>query len=470
VLLTTVKKGKQMVATGGQRMDGQLEADRMATKAPPVQIETETGIDTVPGQAIPSVAAEKFISVERRDVIKRALDKLFDTGQRVLAGDVFQHICALRQVESARSLDTLVELYDPFNPDDETVNTSEPSPEAIKQQLDKLRKKIIESATAANYIQIDQDELEAILGKEYHQGFAAEVDLKEFDFHLLFYRGDVRVKVKATSWKTAWLVEREVEVEAYRRLFIGLKLKPEETRIAEIMRVDKVSRRKAEKRVRKIRNQKMLQGVSDKTLHLKVFRLIPKSDIEILFPNAKIKFNLLDKLWLWVGSGGSTLFAITMAVLKFLAAVAISVFFVIFTIAGAVGAIIRSFTSFLNTRTRYMAKLAQSLYFHNIASNQSVLAALNDDAEEEDIKEAVLTYALLLRYGQLGLEATKAEAERFLKTEFSLNCDFDIEDGCRHLRKLGLLVADDSGAPRIRDLEDAREHLETLWRAVPTSA
>ncbi|MBT3071980.1 DUF3754 domain-containing protein [Rhodomicrobium sp. Az07] len=451
-------------------MSDRLETDRVTLENPPVQIETETGIDTVPGQAIPSVVAEKFITVDRGEIIDRAIDKLFETGQRVLAGEVFQHICALRQAEAARSLDRLVDLYDPFNPDDETVNTRKTGADARKQHLEKLKKKIIETATAANYLEIDQEELDRILGAENHQGFAAEVDLKEFDFNLLFYRGDIKVKAKTTSWKTAWLIEREIEVEAYRRLFIGLKLKPVETRIAEIERIEKISHEKAKKRVRKIRNQKMLEGVSEETLHLKIFRRIPKSDIEILFPNAKIKFNLFDKLWLWVGSGGSTLFAITMAVLKFLAAVAISVFFVIFTIAGAVGAIIRSFTSFLNTRTRYMAKLAQSLYFHNIASNQSVLAALNDDAEEEDIKEAVLTYALLLRHGHLGTESTKAEAEKFLKDEFGVACDFDIADGCRHLRKLGLLVEDETGAPRIRDLEDARAHLEGLWRAVPTAA
>jgi hypothetical protein len=213
----------------------------------------------------------------------------------------------------------------------------------------------------------------------------------------------------------------------------------------------------------------MLEGVSEDTLHLKIFRRIPKSELEILFPNAKIKFNLFDRLWLWIGSGGSTLFAIVTAGLKFVAAFAISLFFVVFTIAGAIGAIIRTVTSFFNTRTRYMAKLAKSLYFHNIASNQSVLATLADDAEEEDIKEAVLTYALLLRYGHRGLEDVKLEAEKFLQDEFHVSCDFDIEDGCVHLRKLGLLVVDEAGAPRIRDLEDAREHLLHQWQLAPNS-
>ncbi len=270
----------------------------------------------------------------------------------------------------------------------------------------------------------------------------------------------------ATSWRTLWLRERPVEVDAYRRLFLGLKLKPVEARVAELTKKG-MSRKKAEKRVRRARNQQMLEGVSEETLHLKVFRRIPQSELEILFPNAKIRFTLFDRLWLWIGSGGSTIFAIVMAALKFVAAVAISLFFVVFTIAGAVGAIIRSVSNFFNTRNRYMAKLAKSLYFHNIASNQSVLTLLTDDAEEEDIKEAVLTYALLLSDGHHGLEEVKCKAEKFLDDEFGVKCDFDIEDGCVHLRKLGLLVLDESGAPRILDLQDAREHLIHQWRIAP---
>ncbi len=273
-----------------------------------------------------------------------------------------------------------------------------------------------------------------------------------------------------TSWKSLWLFQRPIEVEAYRRLFLGLKLKPFEARVTDMMKAEGISRRKAEKRVRRARSQQMLEGVSENTLHLKIFRRIPRSELEILFPNARIKFALFDRIWLWIGSGGSTVFALVMAALKFIAAVAISLFFVVFTIAGAVGAIIRSFTNFFNTRTRYMAKLAKSLYFHNLASNQSVLTLLTDDAEEEDIKEAVLTYALLLRYGHRGLEEVKAEAEKFLQNEFGVKCNFDIEDGCVHLRKLGLLVVDEAGSPRIRDLEDAREHLVNDWRLAPSHA
>jgi hypothetical protein len=426
------------------------------------------GLD-IPSHPIASETPEKFIQVDRSDIIRQTLDKLFEPGQRPLAKEVLHYICILRQHESAEALDSLIELYDPFNPDDETVNLTEISGAQRRTQLETLKSSVIDLVDSANYIAIEETALKAIFDNESHGGFSAEVELAEYDFHLLYYRGAIRCKIPVKSWRRLWLFEEQGEVDGYRRLFIGLKLKPFESRVAELMK-DGMKRRKAERIVRKIRRNQMLEGVSENTLHLKVFRRIPQTDLRILFPNAKIRFTLFDRLWLWLGSGGSTIFAIVMAVLKFVAAVAISLFFVVITIGGAIGAIFRAVTNFFNTRTRYMAKLAKSLYFHSIGSNQSVLTLLTDEAEEEDLKEAILTYALLLRHGHHGLDAVKYEAERFLKDEFDVDCSFDIEDGCVHLRGLGLLVEDEDGNPRIRELDDAREHLAAKWIAIPAAA
>ncbi len=447
-------------------MKGRFAINRVAALAFPAQEETETGVDVV-AQPIASTNPEKFIPVDRTAIVERVLDKCFEPDQKELAEEVLRYMCALRQVELARLLDSLVEAYDAFNPDDETVNDRVIAGHERRLQLEKLKTMVVDLVESANYVEIGQAELRKILEDEKYSGFSAEVDLDEYDFHLLFYRGDIQDKIVVRAWKSLWLRRLEVQAPAYRRLFIGLKLKPFAQRVADLMKCDGMTRKKAEKIVRRARSQQMLEGVSEHTLHLKIFRRIARSELEILFPNAKIRFSPFDRIWLWVGSGGSTIFAIVMAVLKFVAAVAISIFFVFFTIAGAIGAIIRSITNFFNTRTRYMAKLAKSLYFHNIASNQSVLTLLTDDAEEEDIKEAAITYALLLRYGHKGLDEVKYEAEKFLHEEFGVRCDFDIEDGCVHLRKLGLLVADNARSLRIRHLEDAREHLHRAWHDAP---
>ncbi len=441
--------------------------ERSLPSSTPTQAETVTGLDVT--QPIPSLAPEKFIPVDRKDIVEHVLDRLFEPGQRPLAAQVVRYMCALRQAESARLLDSLVELYDAFNPDDETVNLTELSAPERKHRLETLKASVIDLVVSANYNEIDKAALEKILEEESGIGFLAEVDLSEYDFHLLYYRGAIRDKIFAATWKRLWLFERPFEVDAYRRLFIGLKLKPFEARVAELMQTG-LGRRKAERSVRRARDHQLLEGVSEHTLHLKIFRRIARSELQILFPNARIRFTLFDRLWLWVGSGGSTVVAIVMAALKAFALVVISPLVILITVGGAVGAIFRTVTSFFNTRTRYMAKLAKSLYFHNIGSNQSVLTLLTDDAQEEDIIEAVITYALLLGHGHRGLDAVKNEAEKFLKDEFDADCAFDIEDGCDHLRKLGLLVDDEFGQPRIRDLEDAREYLIAQWQAVPAAA
>ena len=46
---------------------------------------------------------------------------MFEPSERRDAAEVLSYICALRQARSAAMLDELVELYDPFNPDDETI-------------------------------------------------------------------------------------------------------------------------------------------------------------------------------------------------------------------------------------------------------------------------------------------------------------------------------------------------------------
>ena len=99
-------------------------------------------------------------------------------------------MCALRQVELARLLDLLVEAYYFFNPDDETINDRVIVGHERRSQLEKLKAMVVDLVVSANYLEIDQPTLEKILEEENYAGFAAEVDLREYDFHLLYYRGN----------------------------------------------------------------------------------------------------------------------------------------------------------------------------------------------------------------------------------------------------------------------------------------
>ena len=118
-----------------------------------MQKETPTGLDIY--QPIPSQAPEKFIPVDRSDIIEHSLEKIFERGQRTLAAQVVRYMCVLRQAESARLLDELVTLYDAFNPDDETVNITEVSAAERQAQLEKLKAEVIDLVDSANYNEIE---------------------------------------------------------------------------------------------------------------------------------------------------------------------------------------------------------------------------------------------------------------------------------------------------------------------------
>jgi len=411
-------------------------------------------------------SAEKFIPVDRSAIIERLLVRLFPAEERQEAREVLAYLCALRQARSAHMLDELVELYDPFNPDDETLDHYDLTEAQRHAQLLRLKSKVDVLVKSANFEEVDDERLKSILTEESNHGFSAEVDLDEFDFHLLYFRGEVVEERQLRNWATLWR-KKTASIASYRRLFLALKLKPRETRIREIMERESVERKAAEKRVDKARKN-LLDGVSEDHLHLKMFRRIARVDLRILFPNARIKFNLFDKLMLWVGSGGSTVFAIVMAGLKFVAAVAISLFFIVITLAGAVGAIVRSVMNFFNTRNRYMMKLAQSLYFHNLASNQSVLALLNDEAEEEDIKEEALAYCFMLKTpGDDALKDVQEAVQTFLREEFGVVFNFDAEDALHRLERDGLAEEVSPHVFRVPSLAEARASMERRWNATP---
>jgi hypothetical protein len=415
----------------------------------------------------PRVSTERYIPVDRKDIIKHLLMRLFDPAERRDAADVLSYLCALRQARSAELLDELVELYDPFNPDDETVNERELTPDERKEQLRVFEERMVSLIESANFEPIAEGRLKEILKDESGRGFSAEVDLDEYDLQLLYYRGEVLEEILVRDWRKLWLKKKPYPIDSYRRLFLALKLKPWEQRGEEIRKRDGIDREKAEKRVKKLRRH-LLEGVLEDKLHLKMFRRIPRVDLRILFPNARIKFKLFDKLWLWVGSGGSTIFAIVTAVLKFVAAVAISLVFIIFTLAAAVSAVVRSVMNFLNTRNRYMMKLAQSLYFHNLASNQSVLALLNDEAEEEDIKEEALAYCFMLKTpGEDRIEDVQAAAEQFLREEFGVSIRFDAADALIRLQEGRLAFKTASGAFDVVSLAEARRVMTNRWNGVP---
>ncbi|MEJ2116830.1 MAG: DUF3754 domain-containing protein [Alphaproteobacteria bacterium] len=412
-------------------------------------------------------AEPEFIPVSRTDIISviLAAGQWSSDNERALAESVLYKIGSLRQHQSGIMLNELSDLYDIFNPDDETVNIGEVTLGEKLERRHEFSQRVKDLVTSANYRELSEEELADILTKMSPDGVRVEVDFSEFDMKLLFYRGEEDQKRSKGDIRWAFLRRVHYEVPIYKRLFMAIKFKAEEERIAELMQEHNISEQKARKKLKQIRSV-IPPYVSTDHIYLKIFKEIPQHDVEMLFPNIRVKMKYRDKLQL----GGSALlgtitWALGTATKLLVTAILTPPMLALALISGFGGIMWAQIRNFFVTRDRYRMQLAQSLYFQNLANNQGALAVMVDDAEEEDVKEEILLFAHLrghtVNYSQL--EGVKENINAFLHANFGVDVQFDIYDALQRLIANGLVTQSHEGDLRTLSLTEANTHLFVRW-------
>lgn len=436
---------------------------------------TQTDAEETAARPMSTRRRERFIPMTRFALLER----LAQAEDCAVTGDpdwpaLVQHLAAWRHLEYRDRLMRLKERYLPFSPDRDTVRVLTFSDEEMTRNRHELVDEVAALLERANYDRVTHADLERLLSERSPYGLHLDVDLSEFDDILLFARGSGTVTREHRDIKKLYFVKERLEVPIFQRLFLLAKLKPEAARLEEIMADEGLDADKARKALDRLRKHFPREASSD-YVYLKLFKNIPHSDLEMLFPNTKVTFKPLDKVRLGVTAGGGTAAGVFGSVTKLLAAanpIAMGL-----ALAGLAGVIFRQVMSFFNTRNRYMMVLAQNLYFHNLANNRGVLTLLADRAEEEDIKEDLLLYAFLAgdKASAPTVAALKARAERFVAGSCGVAVEFDIEDALDCLGRDGLVARAEDGSltalPPREALTVLREHWESgLGPALPSEA
>lgn len=431
---------------------------------------TKTVAKKIPAKRVIEVAgvhdgsSVRFIPVSRDDVLNklRGLDWRDHSSKAI--DDVLYFIGRLRQQHTAVTLDRLMEDYHRFNPDNDMTFSEQITHEEREEQCERFLTDLEAMVSRANFERITRDDLERIINQTSPYGVDVDVDLNEYEPFLPFYRGTKLNERSERDWRWLYLRKRHFRIHAYERLFLALTLKPKAQRVAELMEKEGLTEKQAERRFDRLRRS-MPNWISSEHIYLKMFKDIPQIDIDMLLPNNRVKFRPFDKLMLWVSGGGSTLYALVMAIAKLVLAVAISPIAMFATLFGFGGAAFRQLMSVINTRNRYMMELVQKLYFHNISNNQGVLALLVDEAEEEDIKEDALLYAFLLRQEAIpDLESAKTDVEAFLYVNFNISVDFDHEEALGRLSEKGLAGVDGDGRLWVLPPAEAIGQMREQWK------
>ncbi|HML42060.1 MULTISPECIES: TMEM143 family protein [Hyphomicrobium] len=406
---------------------------------------------------------ERFIPVTTYALIDRlTAPQTWPAGKAKAARRFFRYLEYWRRQQHSVGLSTLLQAYESFSPDSDLLVTRTFTPEERNNMQKRVVRDIERILVQANYVRIDPSDVEMILTKESHYGLDLHVDFTAFEEILVYYRGASNRRDQRRTLRK-FMRKEEFDVPIFQRLFLLFKLKPFETRVVEIMKELRLPRREAEKAVRNLRAM-IPSSVNDSNIYLKLFKNIPRSDVEMVFPNTRVKFRLLDKLRLGVTGSAGLGMGVFGAAGK-IAVAATNPLMAAGAVLGLGGIAFRQTMNFLNQKQRYMVVMAQNLYFHAMADNRGVLIKLADRAAEEDVKEEMLLYSVLAKETakHSDLPAIDAAIEQYLAASFGVTVDFDLEDALQRLLADGIVTEDADGTLRTLGPEAAAQHLDAKW-------
>ena len=416
-------------------------------------------------EAAGRLGREKFLPVTRHALLDRlTAPSLWPKGDHAQARRFLRYLDYWRRHGYSVKLLDLEQLYEPFSPDTDLLRTRKFSAEERLAMQKRLAAHMAELLTQGNFTRVDPSDFHIILTKDSHYGLDLQVDTNAFEELLIFYRGETSITERHRDIRKAYMGWKEVKVPVYQRLFLLFKLKPFDARVAEVMAEKKCDKEEAEGIVRKQRRM-LPDTVTSDYVYIKLFKNIPRSDLEMAFPNTRVKFRLFDKIKFGVTAGSGFGVGVVGTIGKL--ALLSNPYTLVMTLAGLGGIVVRQASAFINQRNRYMVVLAKNLYFHSMADNRGVMTLLADRAADEDIKEEMLLYAALAneRLNARDLETIDRGIEDYLSKTFGIDVDFDVSDALARLKKEGVVTELPDGTLETLPPQEAALHIDKLWDA-----
>lgn len=402
---------------------------------------------------------ERHLPLRKQDLVELcAADARLPAADRTGFRDFCRILQSVFHFEFHAQLEELKRCHAPFDPDADTVPIAAAPAGDQAQLLQGLTDGLTRLLEAANYEQVPPETRNASLRGESLFRVRLAVDFDDFEHLLLFRRGTSEHTATLRTW--FGLRRRQITFENYDRVALLLRFK---------------DRAWFERKGRR-----MLPFTPGATV-LKLFRNVPAADLEMLFPNTEVRMKPIDMLLIGVPAAVSGVVVLTTKLLGTLlllgslfafwlglrddevvldqtALVALAVGL------GTLGAFVwKQWNRFKTRKIRFLQALTENLYFKNLDNNAGVFHRLLDDAEEEEVKEAMLAYWFLLTNDlPLSTEQIDRGVEGWLRERTCVEVDFDVADAAAKLVRLGLVLRTGESWTA-RPLADAKAVLDRAW-------
>jgi hypothetical protein len=371
----------------------------------------------------------RFIPYRKHDVVEMCLrDQPSDINPQQFK-KLCQMLSSIFHFEFYQVTESMKNTYASVNPDSDTRDiglTDKSDNIDFVNLLGGLLEK-------ANYERISEAELNRAMSEESLFKIRLHVDFNDFSEVLLFCRGETLRKETISS--LFGLFSKEITFINYERVVVYLRFNDDF-----------------------VPDSGLEAYFQPGATVLKLFQNVPKADLEMLFPNTRVRMRTLDKLLIGIPaaiSGGiviTTKLGATIVLIGSLLGfwlgfssqpVEINTTVIVALFAGLAafgGYLWKQFSNFKNRKLKFMQTLTQNLYFKNLDNNAGVFHRLADDAEEEECKEAILAYYFLLSNPDgLTQEGLDNQIESWFHEQWQCTVDFEIDDALNKLLSLGLI-------------------------------
>jgi Protein of unknown function (DUF3754) len=394
-----------------------METTAEEDDAPQPQRSREKFIPLRRARLIDLLAEDAALAKEEREQFLQWCNRLMDVVHR----------------EYHKRLEAIKNDYDAFNPDVATTGELERSSQERDAAATRLFTNLTSLLDNANYQHLSRDEIELAAEAASDWGVHLNVDFGVFEHLDVFSRGDIITMRSRRDWKTAYR-SQEIEVPVYQRLVVMFQLHEHERVNGE---------------------------VDTNAIYLKLFKNIPKQDIDMLLPCSNFQMSWVDHGKVIVPTMSGFLLAVAKGFTAATAAL-FTGFWGVLAFLGFVGGTagygVKSFLGYLRTKDKYQLNLTQSLYYQNLDNNAGVMFRILDEAEEQECREVILAYALLRRRaGDTGWTEHEldASAETFLRQSLGFEVDFEVTDALEELVRLGCANVDAGNRWRAASLDNA---------------
>lgn len=419
--------------------------------------------------------SDTFIPLSRHELVDRlCASKAFKAEER----NKFQQFCeilsAYAHFVGQKDLELMKLAFSHFDPNADRVSLTPIEQSAHENTAQEFAEAFSRTARRANFHPLGEHDIRAALNKASIVPVQTSVDFDAFERFEFYFRTSNEIDVTIKRW---WR-KKKLTVGNYDRMATLLQLK-ESTYFAGT-------------------DDPLAENLKPGKIYLNLYKNIPHHDLELLFPNLQISMNLKDKLMLGVPALGAAVplgLKILPSVGLLIGAIALFVFgfelggrfsvdagdgkavFALLTAVLSISLALGGFAAgqwlkYKSRRLEFLKKVTDVLFFKSLDIGKGVLNALIDSAEEEECKEMMLVFFILLQ-SEKALKASEIDlaAEQWLQSAIGARVNFDVDKALDKLTEIrsaesnggAIVELDETGAFRAVGIDDAKSIIDNVW-------